>query len=105
MASFRVDWRPSTKRDLRQIAPDQVVRIVAAVAGLSGEPRPHGSQKLHGVAQTYRIRVGDYRVVYTVSDEDQRARFIECGIGERFTGNSRTGERNVENAGGGQSRV
>lgn len=68
MASFRVEWKPSTKRDLRQIASDQVARIVEAVASLAAEPRPNGSQKLHGVQHTYRIRIGDYRAVYTVSD-------------------------------------
>ena len=68
MGSFRVEWKPSTKRDLRQIAPDQVARIVEAVAGLAAEPRPNGSQKLHGGEHAYRIRIGDYRAVYLVSD-------------------------------------
>ena len=48
MASYRVEWKPSTKRDLRKIAQDQVVRIVEAVAALGTEPRPVGSQKLQG---------------------------------------------------------
>jgi mRNA interferase RelE/StbE len=69
MGSFRVEWKPSTKRDLRRIAPDQVARIVQVVAGLAAEPRPVGCQKLQGTEHTYRNRAGDYRAVYTVSDQ------------------------------------
>ena len=64
MASFDVQWRGSTKKDLRRIAQHEVARIVAAVARLREEPLPHGSEKLTGSDHTYRIRVGDYRVVY-----------------------------------------
>lgn len=71
MASFRVEWKPSTKKDLRRITQDQVIRIVVAVGALADEPRPAGSQKLQGTDHTYRIRVGDYRVVYTVSEDPQ----------------------------------
>ncbi len=43
-----------------------VSRIVAAVEELAHEPFPHGSQKLAGSDHTYRIRIGDYRVIYEV---------------------------------------
>jgi mRNA interferase RelE/StbE len=64
MGSFEVRWRSSTKKDLRRIARDDVSRIITAVAQLGDEPLPHGSEKLAGADHTYRIRVGDYRVVY-----------------------------------------
>ena len=64
MASFDLQWRKSTSKDLRRIPRDAVSRIVAAVAKLAEEPLPHGSEKLTGSEHTYRIRVGDYRVVY-----------------------------------------
>ena len=51
-------------KDLRRIPREAVSRIVAAVAKLAEEPLPHGSEKLTGSERTYRIRVGDYRVVY-----------------------------------------
>ena len=76
MASYRVEWKPSTKKDLRKITPDQVVRIVEAVAALGTEPRPVGSQKLQGTDHAYRIRIGDYRAVYTVSDRLQTVTVI-----------------------------
>jgi mRNA interferase RelE/StbE len=64
MASFEIRWRGSTKKDFRRIPRDDVSRIVAAVEKLASEPLPHGSEKLTGSDHTYRIRVGDYRVVY-----------------------------------------
>lgn len=64
MASFDLQWRTSTRKDLRSIPREDVARVIAAVATLADEPLPHGSQKLTGSARSYRIRVGDYRVVY-----------------------------------------
>ena len=66
MASFSLQWRSSTKKDLRKLPPHAVERIVAEVELLADEPFPHGSEKLAGSEDTYRIRVGDYRVVYEV---------------------------------------
>jgi mRNA interferase RelE/StbE len=64
MASFDLQWRTSTKKDLRRIPREAVSRIVAEVTKLADEPLPHGSEKLTGSRHTYRIRIGDYRVVY-----------------------------------------
>jgi mRNA interferase RelE/StbE len=64
MASFSLQWRASTSKDLRRLPRDDVSRIVAVAAKLADEPLPHGSEKLSGSERTYRIRVGDYRIVY-----------------------------------------
>jgi mRNA interferase RelE/StbE len=64
MASFSLQWRKSTRKDLRRIPREAVSRIVAGVEKLADEPLPHGSEKLTGSERTYRIRIGDYRVVY-----------------------------------------
>jgi len=66
MASFEIQWRRSTRRDIRSLPAQEVMRIVAAVEALAEEPFPHGAQKLTGSEHTFRIRVGDYRVVYEV---------------------------------------
>ena len=66
MASFELHWRASTRKDLRTIPREDVARVLGSVAKLADEPLPHGSQKLAGSERTYRIRVGDYRVVYEV---------------------------------------
>ena len=49
-----------------QSPKQEVARILAAVEQLAEEPFPHGSQKLTGSEHVFRIRVGDYRVVYEV---------------------------------------
>ena len=66
MASFEIQWRSSTKKDLRKLPKEEVARILAAVEQLAHEPFPHGSQKLTNSERTFRIRTGDYRVVYEV---------------------------------------
>ena len=66
MESFSVQWRNSTRKDIRSLPRQEVARIVAAVAQLASDPLPHGTQKLSGSERTWRIRVGDYRVVYEV---------------------------------------
>jgi len=66
MGSFRLEWRRSTKKDLLRIAPQEVVRIVAEAQKLIGDPFPHGSEKLSGSERAYRIRIGNYRIVYEV---------------------------------------
>jgi len=68
MGFFKIEWRRSTRKDLRRIRPDEVVKIVAAVEGLGKDPRPTGSTKLSGSDCAYRIRIGDYRVIYEIYD-------------------------------------
>jgi mRNA interferase RelE/StbE len=66
MASFNIQWRSSTRKDLRSLPKQEITRLLAAVEQLAEEPFPHGSQKLTGSEHQFRIRVGDYRVVYEV---------------------------------------
>lgn len=74
MASFDIQWRHSTAKDIRQLPRQEVAHVVEAVGQLADNPFPHGSQKLSGSERSYRIRVGDYRIVYEVLNE---ARVVE----------------------------
>jgi len=69
MECYNIEWRPSTKKDLKRISKAEVQRIIKAIESLSGQPRPSGSTKLSGSDMTYRIRVGNYRVIYEIHDE------------------------------------
>lgn len=69
MASFRVIIKPSVQKDLRGIQPKTVSRIIAAIEALADEPLPPGVTKLEGAEKTFRVRVGDYRVIYELSSE------------------------------------
>jgi len=64
MASSKIDFKRSAEKDLRRIAKDQLPRLLEAIRTLADNPFPDGSKKLAGGEYTYRIRVGDYRVIY-----------------------------------------
>jgi len=66
MASYRLEWRRSATKDLRHIAAVDVHRIVAAAEALADDPFPPGCTKLSGSERSYRIWVGDYRILYDV---------------------------------------
>ena len=71
MAFYWVEFRGSAERELHRIDPQMVPRIMEVIRGLAEEPRPPGTRKLAGSEHGYRVRVGDYRVVYTVDDEQK----------------------------------
>jgi mRNA interferase RelE/StbE len=64
--SFKVLFRPSVAKDLRRLPRNAVPRIIAAIRALENSPFPRGAVKLSGSEELYRLRVGDYRVVYGV---------------------------------------
>lgn len=66
MGSYSVEWKRSAVKELRDLPRVAVSRIVDAVEELASEPHPPGSRKLGGADHTYRIRIGDYRIVYSV---------------------------------------
>ena len=74
MEPFSIQWRNSTRKDIRSLPRQEVARVVEAVGALAKDPLPHGSHKLAGSERTYRLRVGDYRVVYEVFSD---ARIVE----------------------------
>ncbi len=66
---YRIEFKPSAARRLGKL-PEQVQkRIAIKVNALANNPRPPGVEKLSGVESLYRIRVGDYRIIYEIQDE------------------------------------
>ena len=68
MTSYRVEVRPAAERALRRIGAHDRPRIRGAIALLAYDPRPPASRKLKG-RDGYRVRVGDYRILYRIEDE------------------------------------
>ena len=68
MASYNIEWKASAAKELRKLPKQVIARIVPAVHELALNPRPDGVRKLTGSENTYRIRVGEYRVVYNIFD-------------------------------------
>lgn len=65
---YKVLLERSAEKDLRRLAHDLHDRIIAAIQKLSQNPRPAGCRKLAGTENDWRIRVGDYRVIYEIAD-------------------------------------
>jgi mRNA interferase RelE/StbE len=66
--NYRIEIRPAAARALRKLAPDVQPRIQGAIALLAEDPRPPASRPLRG-RPGFRVRVGDYRIIYTVADD------------------------------------
>lgn len=70
MASYTVSILPKAQKQLATIPQSAREDITAAIDALSDNPKPRGAKKLKGEhAGLWRIRVGDYRVVYSVEDK------------------------------------
>jgi mRNA interferase RelE/StbE len=66
MASYDIRFQPSVEKDLRALPKEIVARAMKRVWELRDNPFPPGAKKLSGSSRHYRIRIGDYRVVYEV---------------------------------------
>ena len=71
MGSFEVCWKGSSERDLRRIDKQYLPDILKAIESLSDNPFPSQSRKLAGSASSYRLRIGDYRVIYQVDSPER----------------------------------
>jgi mRNA interferase RelE/StbE len=66
---YRVFLERAAEKDLARLSSEVHDRVISAIRGLASEPRPPGCRKLSGGKNDWRIRVGDYRVVYEIADE------------------------------------
>ncbi len=69
MAYYKIIWKKSAYKDLKKIDKKQIPRVIQSIESLSTNPFPEGCRKLHGSIMQYRIRVGDYRIIYQVQFE------------------------------------
>jgi len=65
---YRVELLPTARRELRALDSGARERILRAIIKLETQQRPPGAKKLTGVDDLWRIRVGDYRVVYEIRE-------------------------------------
>jgi mRNA interferase RelE/StbE len=78
MARYELRFKPSVAKDLRGIPKPVVERILSRIDGLSEEPRPPGAEKLSS-QDRYRVRQGDYRILYTVQDAALIVEVVKVG--------------------------
>jgi len=65
---YNVLLERAAEKELGKLSDDVHERVIAALRGLARNPRPPGSRKLAGTKSDWRIRVGEYRVVYEIAD-------------------------------------
>ncbi len=68
MSRYRIELRPAAVRALRKLDPQVRRRVQGAIALLADDPRPPAARALRG-RPGLRVRVGDYRIIYTVADD------------------------------------
>jgi mRNA interferase RelE/StbE len=68
---YRVTLKSSAEKEFLRLPDPVSVRIFPRIKALATNPRPQGCKKLKGGRDEWRIRVGDYRVIYTVDDEEK----------------------------------
>ena len=69
MESYKIKWKKSAYRELRNIHNKYIPKIIDSVEKLSENPFPAGAKKLSGSEKTFRIRVGDYRIIYEIEQQ------------------------------------
>jgi mRNA interferase RelE/StbE len=80
VASYSVLIKPSAAKEIEAVGQkEDRQRIVTRVRSLARDPKPFGSEKLSGKENLYRLRVGRYRVVYSVSDEELVVVIVRVG--------------------------
>lgn len=66
--TYRIELAPSAARQLKKVTPDVRRRIQAVLELLADDPRPPAATPLVGGAGEWRVRTGDYRVIYEIND-------------------------------------
>ena len=66
--TYQIELRPAAVRALKRIDHQDRDRIRGAIALLGEDPRPPGAKALHG-RPGLRVRIGDYRIIYTIDDD------------------------------------
>ena len=69
MSEYSITFARSARRELQRLPSSVAKRILERIEALTETPRPRGCRKLRGSGDLWRIRIGDYRVVYEVDDE------------------------------------
>jgi mRNA interferase RelE/StbE len=70
MREYSIVFARSARREIEKIHEPLSSRILAKIESLAGTPRPSGCRKIEGADNLWRIRVGDYRVLYAVDDRE-----------------------------------
>lgn len=76
--SYKLTIRRSAEKEIRALDPRAKTAVIAAIRALADKPRPTNSKKLAAV-EAWRVRVGDYRTVYSVDDDELAVDVLKVG--------------------------
>ncbi len=71
MGDYSITFARSARKELESLPNLQLEKVFSRIESLSGEPRPRGCVKLQGSSDLWRIRIGNYRVIYSINDADK----------------------------------
>jgi len=77
-ASYSLFIKRGAEKELKALPKPNLSRIIEKIQSLAENPRPSGYQKMSGHSQ-YRIRQGDYRILYTIDDGDRVVEIVKIG--------------------------
>ncbi|GAB6192042.1 type II toxin-antitoxin system RelE family toxin [Desulfocastanea catecholica] len=78
MGQYKIFFKKSVEKDFQGIPKSDLRRILSKIEQLQHNPRPEGSEKLSG-QERYRIRQGNYRVVYSIQDNELTVWVVKVG--------------------------
>jgi mRNA interferase RelE/StbE len=78
MADYKVYFKESVEKDFSTIPRQDIQKILRQIEALGQDPRPEGYEKLTG-QERYRVRQGDYRIVYSIRDKELTVWVVKVG--------------------------
>jgi len=81
MAGYRIEVSATAEKQIRKLSRPDQIRVLRTIQGLAADPHPRGCRKLRGYEDVFRVRVGVYRVLYSV--EGRRLVIIVLKVGQR----------------------
>lgn len=76
---YKVSIKNSALKEIQQIPKDFRIKIIETIDSLANDPRPSGVKKLENFKNSYRVRVGQYRIVYEIEDRQLIVEVIKVG--------------------------
>ena len=78
MEKYKISIKKSAVKELETVPKEYLSKIISRIRSLSESPRPSGSQKLSAKEQ-YRLRQGDYRIIYAIEDDEKTVQIVKIG--------------------------
>jgi len=76
---YQVIYARSARKELKHLPVKVISAVIEQTDALANDPRPRGSKKLKGYKNSWRIRIGDYRVIYRIEDKVRIVRVTNIG--------------------------